>query len=69
MPILDPQPEVEFRDGVRIVPHHVAAILSSIETYKYTYEEAIALANSGMVRSALRQIERKTIDSHFRKNR
>jgi len=69
MSILDPMPEIEFRDGPRVVPHHVAAILASIDTYKFTYDEAIRLANDGMLRSALGQIQRKTIDGHFRKNR
>lgn len=69
MSIVEPLPEVEFRDGVRVVPHHVAAILASIETYRLTYDEAIKLANTGMLRNALGQIQRKTIDGHFRENR
>lgn len=69
MGIIDPFPEIEFRDGTKVVPHHVAAILAGIETHKFTYEEAIKLANSGMLRSALGTIQRKTIDGHFRENR
>ena len=67
--LIDPMPEIEFRDGFRVVPHHVAAILAGFETWKFTYEEAIKLANSGMLRNALGQIQRKTIDGHFRENR
>lgn len=67
--IIDPMPEIEFRDGLRPVPHHVAAILASVETFKYTYEEALRLANGGMLRAALGKIERDTISDHFRKNR
>lgn len=69
MPITDPMPEVEFRDGFHVVPHHVAEILSSIETHKFTYEEAIHLANQGMLRNALGRIQRDTVNDHFRKNR
>lgn len=69
MSIIDPLPEIEFRDGTKVVPHHVAAILASVETWKYTYADAIAFANSGMLRSALMQLQRKTVDGHFRKNR
>lgn len=69
MPIIDPLPEVEFRDGIRPVPHHVAAILSGIETWKYTYADAVKLANTGMLRSALHGIQRQTVDGHFRRNR
>lgn len=69
MPITDPMPEVEFRDGLRVVPHHVAAILASVETYKFTYEEAMKLANQGMLRHALGRIQTETVNSHFRKNK
>ena len=69
MSIVDPMPEVEFRDGLKVVPHHVAAILSGIETWKLTYEEAIKLANEGMLRSALGRIQQQTVSKHFRDNR
>ena len=69
MPIIDPLPVIEFRDGDRPVPHHVASILSGVETWKYTYDDAIKIANGGMLRSALTGIQRKTVDGHFRKNR
>ena len=69
MAIIDPLPEIEFRDGTRVVPHHVAAILAQIETWKFTYEEAIKLANSGMLRSALGQIQQRTVNDHFRDHR
>lgn len=69
MSIVDPKPEVEFRDGPRVVPHHVAEILAGLDTYKLTYDEAINLANQGMLRNALGRIQRQTVNDHFRKNK
>jgi hypothetical protein len=40
--------EVEFRDGPRLVPEYLAAILSRVETHRYTFDEAIALANRAL---------------------
>ena len=37
--------EIEFRDGKRVVPAYIANLLSGIETYRFTYEEAISMAN------------------------
>lgn len=40
--------EVEFRDGFRLVPAHVADLLSRYDTITMTYAEAIARANTEM---------------------
>lgn len=38
--------EVRFLTGLRIVPDHVATMLSGIDTTRYSYEEAMMRANS-----------------------
>ncbi len=39
---------MEFRDGRRSVPSYLSNILSRLETFRYTYDEAIALANRAL---------------------
>jgi hypothetical protein len=46
--------ELAFRDGPRLVPAHVAAILSGIDTEPLTYEEALARANQARLRDYIR---------------
>lgn len=36
---------LQFRDGERDVPGHLARMMSSIETYRLTYEQAVDEAN------------------------
>ena len=43
--------ELEFRDGKRVVPEYLVAILSGLETFRMTYDEAIAEANKVMERN------------------
>lgn len=38
-------PELDFRDGKRGVPEHVASLLTNVPTYKMTYDEAMAEIN------------------------
>jgi hypothetical protein len=66
---IDPYPEVEFRDGVRVVPPHVAAILRDIDTFALTFEEAIQVANQKMTRDYLAKVQRDAISGHFREHR
>jgi hypothetical protein len=61
--------EVEFRDGWRVVPPHVAAMLESIETWTMTYEQAIARANQDMLSRRLEQAQREVIRQHFEVDR
>jgi biotin carboxylase len=39
---------MDFRDGRRNVPEYLAILLGKIEVYRYTYDEAIALANRAL---------------------
>lgn len=58
--------EVQFRDEKREVPEHVRLLLLGIETYKLTYEQAIAEANDKLVRDRLNQVQADILRSHFR---
>ena len=41
--------QIEFRDGIREVPDHLALIMRGLPTYDMTYEEAREKANWKMV--------------------
>lgn len=41
--------QIEFRDGIREVPDHLAVIMRGLPTYDMTYEEAREKANWKMV--------------------
>lgn len=36
---------VEFRDGFREIPSHLAVMMHGIETFRLTYDEAVTAAN------------------------
>lgn len=58
-----------FRDGVRTVPEHVAAILGDMETDHLTYEEAMLLANKRLESDLLNERQADVIAAHFRERR
>ncbi len=58
--------ELEFRDGNREVPEHVELILKGIETYRMTYDEAIAAANRRLASDHVEQAFGKIKADHFR---
>lgn len=39
---MDDLVELEFRDGKRWVPGYLANMMADLETYRYTYDEAVA---------------------------
>jgi len=47
--------EVEFRDGSKMLPDYLSDLMVGLDTYRLTYEEAVAEAN--------RRLERRHIDS------
>jgi hypothetical protein len=57
--------EVEFRNGPRLVPDHVAAMMNGLETYKMTYEEAMKLANGSLLRTRLNNAQSAAVKQHF----
>lgn len=57
--------EIEFRDGKRLVPDHLAVLMAMFDTTEYTYEEAIKIANDALLSTQLQRIERDIIRKHF----
>lgn len=61
--------EIEFRDGKRLVPEYISALLSGIETYRFTYEEAIARANQKVESDFVNAQQDRILAAHFRELR
>jgi hypothetical protein len=59
--------ELEFRDGARVVPVYLADMMSGIETFRYTFEEARSLANNRLSGDYLNKVQRQIIGDSFRK--
>jgi hypothetical protein len=57
--------EVEFRDGRRPVPPHVAELLAGIETFRMTYEQSIAAANRRMESRVVDNAMSSILRTHF----
>jgi hypothetical protein len=59
---------IVFRDGTRTVPDHVDDMItaSGIETWQYTYQQAMDLANQALLKEHLAKIQRDIIREHFR---
>lgn len=67
--MIEPYPVLEFRDGDRAVPFHVAAMLEGVETWQYTYEEALRVANGQFVRDRLNSVQADVTNGHFKDHR
>jgi len=61
--------ELEFRDGKRVVPDYIAALLAGIETFRLTYEEAIAEANKKSEADFINAQQDRILAAHFRELR
>lgn len=58
--------EVEFRDGTRLIPEHLAEIMSGIKTHTLTYEEAVEKANWRLAENHVESAFDSIVQSHFR---
>lgn len=58
-----------FRDGKRVIPEHVAAILGDMETDYLTYDEAILIANKRLEADLLNERQADIIAAHFKERR
>jgi hypothetical protein len=61
--------ELEFRDGKRLVPEYLAAIMHGLETFRMTYEEAVVAANKRMQADFINARGDAVIKAHFERNR
>jgi hypothetical protein len=62
----DPPIDIEFRDGVRAVPAYLIPLMSGLETYRMTYQEAINATHTKMASDHANKAMGKLIRSHFR---
>lgn len=69
--MFDPAPprEIEFRDGKRLVPDYLGAIMAGLETHRLTYEEAILRANKRMEADFVNAQRDHVLAAHFREHR
>lgn len=58
--------ELQFKDGPRVVPEYLVAMMSGIETERYTYDQAVAMANKNAEMGKFGVSRQKMIDEHFR---
>lgn len=58
--------EREFRDGVREVPDYVADYLTDVDTLRFTFLEAVEIANKARVSDHLNKLQQKVITEHFK---
>ncbi len=61
--------EVEFRDGFRLVPAHVADLISKYRPYTMTYEEAVAKANTAMAAEHANRAMQRIVSRHMDEHR
>jgi hypothetical protein len=64
--MLDDWEELEFRDGKRLVPGYLARAMTDLETYRFTYDEAVREANRVMQENVIGDALDKHIQGHFR---
>ena len=57
---------VEFRDGEKDVPDHVAVLMKGMRTWEMTYEQARERMNYNLLRQRLDIAQRDMIRQHFK---
>ncbi len=57
--------ELRFRDGKRVVPDYISSLMSSLETHKMTYDEAIIAMNRQMLTNHTDRVMGKMVADHF----
>lgn len=58
--------EVEFRDGKRQIPDHLAAMMADLRTHTMTYEQAVEKANWKLADDFANKAVDGLVQSHFR---
>lgn len=57
---------VEFRDGKREIPDHLADIMADLPTHTLTYDQAVEKANWKLATDHINRAADNIIQSHFR---
>lgn len=58
--------EIEFRDGTKFVPDHLAEMMKGLPTHQMTLTEATQAANNSLVASRFNDARSKIITQHFK---
>lgn len=66
---MDDLVELTFRDGTRWVPKYLADMMVDLETFRYSYDEAIQLGNRLAVQGFVDRKLDNVIESHFKRMR
>ena len=61
--------KVQFRDGDREIPDHLADMMESFETRAMTYEQAVARANWKMTNDFLNKAQSSIVQGHLNEHR
>jgi hypothetical protein len=61
--------KVTFRDGEREVPDYLAEMLREVETYRLTYDQAVAAANNKAINDIVGRAVDRQISEHFKNQR
>jgi hypothetical protein len=71
MPLPEQPIVIEFRDGERSVPAHVAKLIAiaELDPSLLTYEQAVEKSNNALLKKRLNDSMWKVIGSHFAENR
>lgn len=56
---------LEFRDGERDIPDHLAAMMKGIRTWEMTFDEAKVRAETQMTRNFIETAQRDLLRKHF----
>lgn len=59
--------QLEFRDGSREVPDHLAIHMRGMETFRITYGEAITAVNDKLQRDFINSAAERFVDDHFKR--
>lgn len=57
--------EVEFRDGKRLIPNHLADMMTDLPTHTLTYEQAVEKANWRLASDHANKALDGLVQSHF----
>lgn len=57
---------IEFRDGEREVPDHIAVLMKGIETHTMTYEQAVHVSEHKLVKDHLNSTMQEMVTSHLK---
>jgi len=60
--------EVEFRDGIKNIPDHLADMMAGLDTHKLTLTEATQIANDKFVGERFFKARQNLITAHFKEH-